>query len=184
MGTSLERSSALQHLSGRARRRFCDRLGHLQWRRHLRGPRQDPDRHRSRAQTIAADGSRDRHLSLLRTLRRRRQSTRFTAREEEIERYKQNHDPIRLWKARLISEGLLSEEKYDELDREARKRSGGKRQVRGGQSAPRGCAISPRMSISRSIARLPLAAPGNISSTTKFRHLYLTRLSRLESYHA
>lgn len=40
--------------------------------------------------------------------------------EEEIERYKQNHDPIRLWKARLISEGVLSEEKFDELDNAAR----------------------------------------------------------------
>ena len=36
--------------------------------------------------------------------------------EEEIERYKQNHDPIRLWKARLISEGVLSEEKFQEID--------------------------------------------------------------------
>ena len=26
--------------------------------------------------------------------------------EEEIERYKQNHDPIRLWKARLMQEGI------------------------------------------------------------------------------
>jgi pyruvate dehydrogenase E1 component alpha subunit len=40
--------------------------------------------------------------------------------EEEIERYKQNHDPIRLWKARLISEGVLSEEKFDTFDAEAR----------------------------------------------------------------
>lgn len=40
--------------------------------------------------------------------------------EEEIERYKQNHDPIRLWKARLISEGVLSEEKFDAFDAEAR----------------------------------------------------------------
>lgn len=40
--------------------------------------------------------------------------------EEEIERYKQNHDPIRLWKARLISEGVLTEEKYEELDNAAR----------------------------------------------------------------
>jgi pyruvate dehydrogenase E1 component alpha subunit len=40
--------------------------------------------------------------------------------EDEIERYKQNHDPIRLWKARLISEGFLSEEKFDSFDAEAR----------------------------------------------------------------
>ncbi|MDB6154079.1 MAG: acoA 1 [Chthoniobacteraceae bacterium] len=40
--------------------------------------------------------------------------------EEEIERYKQNHDPIRLWKARLISEGVLAEGKYDEMDAAAK----------------------------------------------------------------
>ena len=39
--------------------------------------------------------------------------------EEEIDRYRQSHDPIRLWKARLISEGILSEEKYDSFDTEA-----------------------------------------------------------------
>lgn len=39
---------------------------------------------------------------------------------EEIERYKENHDPIRLFKARLIQEGVLTEEKYEELDNAAR----------------------------------------------------------------
>jgi pyruvate dehydrogenase E1 component alpha subunit len=36
--------------------------------------------------------------------------------EEEIERYKQNHDPIRLWKARLTQEGVLTEEKEQEIE--------------------------------------------------------------------
>jgi pyruvate dehydrogenase E1 component alpha subunit len=36
--------------------------------------------------------------------------------EEEIERYKQLHDPIQLFKTRLIEEGVLSEESYEELD--------------------------------------------------------------------
>jgi pyruvate dehydrogenase E1 component alpha subunit len=36
--------------------------------------------------------------------------------EEEIERYKQNHDPIALWKARLVSEGILTEEQYDDME--------------------------------------------------------------------
>jgi pyruvate dehydrogenase E1 component alpha subunit len=40
--------------------------------------------------------------------------------EEEIERYKESHDPLRLWKARLISEGVLTEERFDELDKAAR----------------------------------------------------------------
>jgi pyruvate dehydrogenase E1 component alpha subunit len=39
--------------------------------------------------------------------------------EEEIERYKNEHDPIRLWKARLLSEGVLTEEAYEQIDRAA-----------------------------------------------------------------
>lgn len=40
--------------------------------------------------------------------------------EEEIDRYKQHHDPIALWKARLVSEGILTEEQYDEMETSAR----------------------------------------------------------------
>ncbi len=40
--------------------------------------------------------------------------------EEEIERYKLNHDPIRLWKARLMQEGCLTEEKYDAMEAEVK----------------------------------------------------------------
>ncbi len=40
--------------------------------------------------------------------------------EEEIDRYKQNHDPIALWKARLVSEGILTEEQFDEMEQSAR----------------------------------------------------------------
>jgi pyruvate dehydrogenase E1 component alpha subunit len=40
--------------------------------------------------------------------------------EEEIERYKQNHDPIALWKARLVSEGILTEEQYDDMENSTR----------------------------------------------------------------
>ncbi|MEY2600091.1 MAG: pyruvate dehydrogenase (acetyl-transferring) component subunit alpha [Verrucomicrobiota bacterium] len=36
--------------------------------------------------------------------------------EEEIERYKQLHDPIQIFKNQLFEEGLLSESQYDELD--------------------------------------------------------------------
>ncbi|RYD75281.1 MAG: pyruvate dehydrogenase (acetyl-transferring) E1 component subunit alpha, partial [Verrucomicrobiaceae bacterium] len=39
---------------------------------------------------------------------------------EEIERYKDNHDPVRLFKAKLIQEGVLTEEKYEEIDNAAR----------------------------------------------------------------
>ena len=35
--------------------------------------------------------------------------------EEEIEKYKQNHDPIQLYKRRLIEEGVVTQEKFDEL---------------------------------------------------------------------
>ncbi len=40
--------------------------------------------------------------------------------EEEIDRYKQNHDPIALWKARLVSEGILTEEQFDDMNNAAR----------------------------------------------------------------
>jgi len=40
--------------------------------------------------------------------------------EEEIDRYKQHHDPIALWKARLVSEGILTEEQFDDMDNGAR----------------------------------------------------------------
>lgn len=40
---------------------------------------------------------------------------------DEIERYKTFHDPIRLWRKRLVEEGVLTEEKADELDAEAKR---------------------------------------------------------------
>jgi pyruvate dehydrogenase E1 component alpha subunit len=40
--------------------------------------------------------------------------------KEEIEAYKQNHDPIQLFKRRLIEEGVLSEEQYEQLDEAAK----------------------------------------------------------------
>jgi pyruvate dehydrogenase E1 component alpha subunit len=41
--------------------------------------------------------------------------------EEEIDRYKKNHDPIRLFKARLLQEGVCTEERYQELEDSVRK---------------------------------------------------------------
>jgi len=35
---------------------------------------------------------------------------------EEIEDYKNNHDPIRLWERRLVDEGVLDEERIKEID--------------------------------------------------------------------
>ena len=40
--------------------------------------------------------------------------------KEEIEHYKQNHDPIQVFKRRLIEEGTLTEEKYEQLDEAAK----------------------------------------------------------------
>lgn len=40
--------------------------------------------------------------------------------EEEIEKYKQNHDPIQLFKRRLIEEGVLTEEVYEQIDEAAK----------------------------------------------------------------
>jgi len=39
---------------------------------------------------------------------------------EEIERYQTVHDPIRLWKSRLIQEGLLDEAAAEQIDHQAR----------------------------------------------------------------
>ncbi len=39
--------------------------------------------------------------------------------EEEIEKYKQNHDPIQLWKKQLLAEGVLTEHRYAEMDKAA-----------------------------------------------------------------
>ncbi len=39
---------------------------------------------------------------------------------DEIERYKTHHDPIRLWRKQLLAEGVITEEKADEIDNEAK----------------------------------------------------------------
>jgi pyruvate dehydrogenase E1 component alpha subunit len=39
---------------------------------------------------------------------------------DEIDRYKQQKDPIVLWKQRLIQEGVLTEERYKEIDKAAK----------------------------------------------------------------
>ena len=39
---------------------------------------------------------------------------------EEIERYKKNHDPISLWREKLLDEGLLDETVAAQIDREAK----------------------------------------------------------------
>jgi pyruvate dehydrogenase E1 component alpha subunit len=40
--------------------------------------------------------------------------------EEEIENYRTNHDPLRLWKRRLIEEGVIDEETSSQIDKEAK----------------------------------------------------------------
>ncbi len=40
--------------------------------------------------------------------------------KEEIERYKEDHDPIAQWKLQLEAEGLLSEDDFKQLNREAK----------------------------------------------------------------
>ena len=39
---------------------------------------------------------------------------------EEIEKYKTHHDPLRLWKKRLMEEGVLSEEQHQTIEKEAK----------------------------------------------------------------
>ena len=40
--------------------------------------------------------------------------------KEEIEFYKQHHDPIQVFKRRLIEEGALTEEQFEQLDEAAK----------------------------------------------------------------
>ena len=39
---------------------------------------------------------------------------------EEIEQYKMNHDPLRLWSRRLVEEGILTEPEVEEIDFQAK----------------------------------------------------------------
>jgi pyruvate dehydrogenase E1 component alpha subunit len=39
---------------------------------------------------------------------------------EEIEKYKANHDPLRIWSRRLVEEGILTEAEIEELDVQAK----------------------------------------------------------------
>ena len=40
--------------------------------------------------------------------------------EEEIERYKNDHDPIRIWRRRMVEEEIITEEEADEIDKAAK----------------------------------------------------------------
>ena len=40
---------------------------------------------------------------------------------EEITEYKKNHDPVNLWKERMINEGILTEESAKEIDTASKK---------------------------------------------------------------
>ena len=42
---------------------------------------------------------------------------------EEIEKYKKNHDPINLWRQRLIEENILTEDSAKEIDDESKKQA-------------------------------------------------------------
>ncbi len=44
--------------------------------------------------------------------------------EEEIERYKKEHDPIGQWRAQLVKEGLITDEAYTAMDKDVRKEDG------------------------------------------------------------
>ena len=39
---------------------------------------------------------------------------------QEIEQYKANHDPLRIWSTRLVSEGILTEAEVEEIDLQAK----------------------------------------------------------------
>ena len=39
---------------------------------------------------------------------------------EEIEKYKTHHDPLRLWKKRIMDEGVMTDEQADQIEKEAK----------------------------------------------------------------
>jgi pyruvate dehydrogenase E1 component alpha subunit len=41
--------------------------------------------------------------------------------EEEIDKYRKHHDPLRLWRRRLVEEGVLEDEAAEQLDKAAKK---------------------------------------------------------------
>lgn len=41
--------------------------------------------------------------------------------EEEIERYRTHYDPLRIWRRRLVEEGVLTDEEAEKIDKEAKK---------------------------------------------------------------
>ena len=53
---------------------------------------------------------------------------------EEITQYKENHDPINLWRKRIIEEGIITEEEAKAIDQEAR--AEGKAAVQFAEEAP------------------------------------------------
>ena len=88
MGTSLERSSAFRTCLAERAEGFAMDWDTCNGEDLYEVRAKTEDRHRSRAQAIAPDGARDRHLPLLRPLRRRREAKVYRS-AEEIERYKQ-----------------------------------------------------------------------------------------------
>src|SRR3984893_17502292 len=42
---------------------------------------------------------------------------------EEIEQYKANHDPLRLWSRHIVEEGILTEAEIENIDMEAKEES-------------------------------------------------------------
>ncbi len=167
MGTSLERSSAFRGCLAERAEGFA-----IDW-----DTCNGEDIYEVRAKTQIAierahkqsqpDGPRDRHLPLLRPLASPTRSTRAYRAEEEIERYKQNHDPHPALQARGSSqEGVLTDEQYEELERRRAQGGGRQRALRRGKPHARPRRRSSRTFISRWIARPKPAAPAATSSTT------------------
>ena len=88
--------------------------------RILRNPREDADGDRAGACVVPAGDPGDRYVPLLRAIRSSDANAKKYRPPEEIERYQTLHDPMRLWKQRLIEEGILDEATAERIDHEAR----------------------------------------------------------------
>lgn len=119
MGTSLERSSAFRNNLAERAEGFamdwgaCDGEDIYETRVHLHAA-MERARKQSRPTVLEVDTYRHYGHSVADAKHKQYRTP------EEIEQHKQEHDPILIWKNRLLSENVLTEERFAEIDQAAR----------------------------------------------------------------
>ena len=103
--------------------------------------------------------------------------------EEEIEKYKNEHDPIRLFQNRLMAEKVLTEEQYEAIDAELKSEATAAARFADESPPPTESSVS-RMFTLKSIARRRPVAPGDFSSTIEQSKRSARRSRRLGKLHS